>query len=381
MNDGIELSSHSAKPAAQSPASSNEGDLSNGLSVNVHTILLTGIFVILLFAVLYVSGAIAVPIICAFLLSLLLQPAMKPLVSLHIPKSISAVLLILIFLGGLGLVCATISAPAAQWISKGPESLIKLQDRISSLMGPIEAVRQVSKEVNMIATGSDVPVAAPASTMLGVGTILFSGTRDLAAGLGTMVLLLFFLLVTGDLFLRRLVEVLPTLSNKKQAVEIAREIERNISTYLITITAMNAAVGVATGVITYLCGVPNPSLWGALAFALNYLLILGPLGLMGILLLVGLLTFGTFTQALAPVLGYLVIHIIEGAVTPLVLARRFELNPVIVIMSLVFWYWMWGIPGALVSVPLLTSFKIVCDRIEPLMPLGHFLGSEARNDA
>src|SRR5262249_31373159 len=161
----------------------------------------------------------------------------------------------------------------------------------SSLMAPLETVRQVSKEVDKIATGSDEPVAAPASTALGVGTMLFSSTRALVTGLGTMVLLLFFLLVTGDLFLRRLVEVLPTLSNKKQAVEIAREIERNISTYLVTITAMNAAVGLATGVITYLCGVPNPTLWGALAFALNYLLILGPLGLMAVLFLVGLLTF------------------------------------------------------------------------------------------
>ena len=379
MNDAVEVGSHAAGTGSQFAVGSSAP--TKGLPWNILTLFLAGIFTILAFAVLYVSGSIAVPIICAFLLNLLLQPAMKLLVGLRIPKSIAAVLLILVFLGGLGLVCVTISTPAAEWISKGPEGLTKLQDRISSLMSPIEAVRQVSKEVDIIATGSDAAAAAPASTALGVSTMLFSGTRAIATGLGTLVLLLFFLLVTGDLFLRRLVEVLPTLSNKKQAVDIAREIERNISTYLVTITMMNAGVGVATGILTYLCGVPNPSLWGAMAFALNYLLILGPLGLMVILFLVGLVTFDTFTQAMVPVVGYLVIHIVEGAVTPMLVARKFELNPVIVIISLVFWYWMWGISGALVSVPLLTSFKIVCDRIESLMPLGHFLGGEGGNGA
>jgi predicted PurR-regulated permease PerM len=198
----------------------------------------------------------------------------------------------------------------------------------------------------------------------------------MVAEFATMALLLFFLLRSGDLFLRRLVEILPTLSDKKQAVDISNEITRNISGYLVTITLMNGAVGVATAFATYMFGLSNPILWGVLAFVLNYILILGPLSGVAILFLAGLLTFDTLWQALLPAASYLAIHVTEGAVTPLLLARRFELNPVLVIISLVFWYWMWGIPGALLAVPLLASFKIICDRIRPLMALGHFVGGE-----
>jgi predicted PurR-regulated permease PerM len=193
-----------------------------------------------------------------------------------------------------------------------------------------------------------------------------------------MVILLFFLLCSGDLFLRRLVEILPTLSDKKQAVDIWHEITRNISGYLVTISLMNGAVGIATGFATYVFGLSNPILWGVLAFVLNYILILGPLSGVAILFLAGLLTFDTIWQALVPAASYLAIHFVEAAITPVLLARRFELNPVLVIISLVFWYWMWGIPGALLAVPLLASFKIICDRIRPLMALGHFIGGESR---
>jgi predicted PurR-regulated permease PerM len=123
-------------------------------------------------------------------------------------------------------------------------------------------------------------------------------------------------------------------------------------------------------------GLSNPVLWGVLAFVLNYILILGPLSGVAILFLAGLLTFDTIWLALMPAATYLTIHATEGAVTPLLLARRFELNPVLVIISLVFWFWMWGIAGALLAVPLLASFKIICDRIRPLMALGHFVGGE-----
>lgn len=159
-------------------------------------------------------------------------------------------------------------------------------------------------------------------------------------------MLLFFPLTSGDQFLRRIVEILPTLANKKQAVEISREIERNISGYRVTITLMNAAVGTIAGIAAYFCGLSDPALWGAAAFFLNYLPILGPLFGVAILFLAGLLTFEPIWQALLPAGIYLAIHFVEGeTVTPILLARRFTLNPVLVIVALVFWYWMWGWPA------------------------------------
>src|SRR4029453_16501418 len=205
-------------------------------------------------------------------------------------------------------------------------------------------------------------------------TKLFTGTRNFASGFFTTVLFLFFLLVSGDIFLHPLVEILPRFSSKRQVVEISQQIESDISAYLVTITIMNAAVGIAMALAMWLTGVGDPILWGTVAFLLNYVPILGTaLGVL-IFLLAGLLTIDPLWQALLPAGLYLGFHLIEGeTVTPMLLARRFTLNPVLVIISLVFWFWMWGIPGAILAVPMLAITKIICDRVRPLAAFGHFL--------
>jgi predicted PurR-regulated permease PerM len=349
------------------------------LPQNLQSLLLLGIFVLLLFFALYFTGAVVLPIIFAIILYLVLQPAMRGAATLRIPKAIAALLMILIFFGGVGALGFTLSGPAADWVSKAPDSLRRIESRLFVLKQPIADLQSVSKQIEKIAEGPStdsrpVTVAGP-----GVSSFLFSGTRSMLVGLGTTVVLLFFLLVSGDLFLRRFIEILPTLSDKKQAVEISREIESNVSSYLATISLMNFGVGVLTGIAAYLCGLSDPILWGTVAFLLNFVPILGPLCGVVILLLAGLLTFDVIWQAVLPAGIYLVIHIVEGeTVTPMLLARRFVLNPVLVVISIIFWYWMWGIAGVLLAVPLLAAVKIICDRIRPLMALGHFLGAEAR---
>jgi predicted PurR-regulated permease PerM len=170
------------------------------------------------------------------------------------------------------------------------------------------------------------------------------------------------------------VEILPKFSDKRQAVEISEHIGVDISSYLMTITAMNAAVGVCTAIATYASGLGDPILWGAVAFLLNYVPVLGPLTGMVILLLAGLLSSDSLWWALLPLASYVVIHMIEGEImTPMLLARRFTLNPVLVVLTLIFWLWMWGVAGAILAVPMLAIAKIICDRIRPLMALGHFM--------
>ncbi len=137
---------------------------------------------------------------------------------------------------------------------------------------------------------------------------------------------------------------------------------------------MNAGVGLATAIAMQVSGLGDPLLWGAVAFLLNYVPILGPLTGVAIFSLAGLLTFDSLWRAFLPGTLYLFIHLIEGEfVTPMLMARRFTLNPVIVILSLIFWFWIWGLPGAILSVPILAITKIVCDRIRPLNSLAHLL--------
>ncbi len=138
---------------------------------------------------------------------------------------------------------------------------------------------------------------------------------------------------------------------------------------------MNLLVGIAVGIEMWLCGMPDPLLWAAVAFTLNFVPILGPFVGLGLFLLAGFMQFDEVGMGLLPAALYLATHVIEGElVTPSILARRFTLNPVAVIISIIFWYWMWGVPGAVLAVPMLAISKIICDRIKPLMALGSHAG-------
>jgi len=246
------------------------------------------------------------------------------------------------------------------------------------MKGPIQALQKVIQQAEQAADappgrGSIVSVRRD----LGITGALFAGTRSVLDGLFTTVLVLYFLLVAGNIFLRRIVEILPTFTNKRQAVDISQQIQEDISAYLVTITAMNAAVGVTTTLAMYLCGLGDPLLWGTTAFLLNYIPILGPLFGVCIFVLVGMLSFESLWWALLPPVLYFGIHLVEGErLTPMLLARRFTLNPVLIILSLVFWFWMWGVLGAILAVPMLAILKIISDRLRPLKALGHFLEGE-----
>ena len=239
---------------------------------------------------------------------------------------------------------------------------------------PIDTLQRFLQQVEDFGGTGPSPNAAASARGPTLLSKLFTGTRNFASGFFTTVLFLFFLLVSGDIFLHHLVEIMPRFRSKRQVVDIAQQIESDISAYLVTITIMNAAVGIATALAMWLTGVGDPILWGTVAFLLNYVPILGTaLGVL-IFLLAGLLTHDPLWQALLPAGLYFGIHLIEGeTITPMLLARRFTLNPVLVIISLVFWFWMWGIPGVILAVPMLAITKIICDRLQPLAAFGHFL--------
>jgi len=346
---------------------------------NRQALLLAGIFGLLLIYSLYFARDMAIPVVFAVVLHFALEPVMRSLVRLHVPRVLAGLLVIVAFLPCVAGFAMTLSAPAADWIAKAPQSLSRIEDRLYFLKEQIGQVQDALHQVEKIAAGTGRETAVVAVEGPGLSSSLFTGTRSILTELGTITVLLFFFLVSGDMILRRFVEILPRLADKKQAVEITREIESQVSAYLGTIGLINAAVGVATGLAAYLCGLPDPVLWGTVAFALNFIPILGPLTGVTLLFLVGLMTFDGVGHALLPAGIYLLIHLIEGeALTPMLLARRFVLNPVLVMVSLVFWYWMWGIAGALLAVPMLAILKIVCDRVRPLMALGHFLGGLPR---
>jgi predicted PurR-regulated permease PerM len=323
---------------------------------------------------------VILPIVLALVLKLLLQPVVDVLCErLRIPTAVSALILILALFGSIAAIGFTISDPASSWIRKAPEILPSLKQKLVMLRQPIDYVQQAFKELENVATPGGSDANAPTVNVKEQSAIAGALARGTLATLGrffsTMVVL-FFLLAAGDRLLRGLIEILPRLSDKRQALDIAFEIQRNIGGYLLTISMMNSLVGIATGLAMWSCGLGDPILWGSMAFLLNYVPILGPLTGIGIFLVAGIVALKWPWYALLPAFLYTLIHIAEGElITPMLLAKRFTLNPVIVIVSLFFWHALWGIPGAFLAVPLLAVIKILCDRIETLQPIGHIIGA------
>jgi predicted PurR-regulated permease PerM len=363
------------------------------------TLALLTIAVLVLLHALSVAADLVIPLVLAMMLKLMLQPVMRLLSGrLRLPEAISALLVMLAMAAVVVAIGLSIAVPASGWIDKAPAGLRTLQEQVSVLRAPLAAAQEMLHGTErMIVPGAPYtepaapPPAAdkkaeapPAPSPFDLGSIGISillGTQQFVGRLFVLLVSLFFMLAASDTMLRKLVEVVPRLEEKKHVVFIAGEIEDNISAYLFTITAINLGFGVIVGLAIWLSGIADPLLWGTVAFLLNYIPIIGPVIGIGVMFLVGLLTFEHALPALVPAAAYLALHLVEGEfVTPLLLARRFTLNPLLVILSLFFWTWLWGVPGAFLSMPLLAIAKIVCDRIPRLAPLGHMLGPGGRRN-
>ena len=359
------------RPTNTVPASQDDAEEAMPLPTDLNVIYLGGLFFLGLTAALYVTAEIVWPLVFAFMLSLLFKPVQRALARLHVPRLVSAFLIVLAVLGlvvGLG---TAVSGPASTWAAKLPDGIPRLVERLRFLEGPLGTLQHFWHQIESFAGWQEGANSSVGTSLL---AHLFTGTRSFASGFFTTLLFLFFLLVAGEVFLQRLVEIMPRFSSKRQVVDISQQIETDISAYLVTITGMNAAVGIGTAAVMWFTGVGDPMLWGTIAFLLNFVPIIGPLIGVVIFILAGALVAESIWAAFIPAGLYLVIHLIEGeAVTPILLAKRFTLNPVLVIVSLVFWFWMWGAPGAILSVPMLAVTKIICDRVRPLAAFGHFL--------
>jgi len=344
------------------------------LPTEPRTIFLGGLFILALLAALYVASPIVLPVVLAIVLKLFLQPLVRLTDRLGVPHGVGAALAIVLLVLALAALISGVASPAAAWAGKLPGAIPKIQQQLAFLARPIGSLEWMLGQLQDV-TGFNASVPqGPSVHSLNVMGALFSGTTTVAAGLFTTLVVLFFLLVSGETFMRRFVEILPSFAEKRQAVEITLDIERNVSAYLITVTLINLVVGALTLCIMWATGVENPLLWGLIAFVVNFVPILGPMVALVIFLMAGVLSLGVTWWALLPVGLYFLIHVLEGEiVTPMLMARRFTINPVAVILALLFWYWMWGVPGAILAVPMLAITKIVCDDLTPLRAFGHFL--------
>src|SRR5437867_1939478 len=345
------------------------------------SIALTGVLVLGLIAFARAAKPFLMPIVLALLLNFLLKPMVSALCRVHLHRAIGAAIVLVLFIGLISTGLYRLNKPASEWLSKAPESLQALENRVRELLNHADRFLKRARGASEAPPekAADEPIRKDsrrfswAEKLVNVGAILGYTAGFLSGSLETLVLL-YFLLASGDLFLKKLVRVLPKLREKKEAVEIVREVEHNISAFLFTITIINACVALIIGLAMLLVGLPNPVLWGVLAGILTFIPYFGPLSMALVLVLAGFLSFESTGQALLPALIYLGVHTLESNfLTPTVLGRRLTLSPVIIFVSLMFWTWLWVMPGALLAVPLLMTFKIFCDHFRMLAPIGEFL--------
>ena len=336
----------------------------------IRSIALSGLFVLACFYTLYLGRDFFLPVVLAIVFNFLLAPVVRTLRRYRIPEALSSAVLIIGLFAIVGVLLYEVSGPLGDWLARAKvQPLRKPIEKFSNLGDQIEKLTAVN------AGGQRTPerVELKQESILDV---LFRGTSKIVFTLVVVIVLLYFLLASGDLFLSKLIHVLPTLADKKKAVHIAREIEQNISKYLLTIAVINAGIGVGSGLIFWGLGLPNPALWGAVAGLLNFIPTVGALSSAVIVTFVGAMTFPSLAHALLVPAAFLSLTILMGTfISPLIMGRRLTLNPVVIFIGLSFWGWLWGIPGALLAVPMLAMFKIFCDHIEPLAPIGEFLGN------
>jgi predicted PurR-regulated permease PerM len=335
-------------------------------------------------AFLYFARPVVLPVFLAILCAMALKPLMRWLVYLRLPTHLSAAIVFLLLVATLTVGFFQIGRPAANWMNEAPQHVADLKARVQKLFPnavrmshAVAAVTDIGAAASPDAKKANQKAPPPTvqiNDQRGATTIL-NWTGTLLAGLGEVLVLIYLILASGDLFLQKLVRVMPTLNDKKQAIELSHEIQQNISNYLFTVTVINICLGSVVAAGLFMLGVPKPVMWGVLVALLNYVPYFGPVVGVGLLGVVGVLSFDTLWQGLLPGAWYLALHLLEANfVTPILLGRRFTLNPVAIFISLMFWLWLWGIPGALLSVPILVLIKAICDRLPKAAYVSELIG-------
>ena len=354
------------------PAPERRGAIAR-LRVRSHATM--GLFILACLYTVVFARPFLLPLTVGLMLYFLLIPVVRALKRLRIPEPVSATLVVATLVAGLALAVYALSWPASEWMAKAPESLRRIEDRAQRVLRPIRRVTQTAEQMERIATVESRPTPEVKVSEPGLGQTVFGGMQAFLAGTLVVFTLLFFLLASGDRFTTKMARMLPRLQDRKRAAEIATEIERHVSAYLYVTTLVNLGFGAVVTGTMILMGMPNAVLWGVLAGVTSFIPYLGGLLCTVLLGMASVLAYSDWQSALLVPLVFAVLDIVKGyVVAPVLTGRHLTLNAPVLFVGLLFWWWVWGIAGALLAVPILSILKIVCERVAGWRPPAEFLG-------
>ena len=320
------------------------------------------IFVML--ALLYtvtLTKQLLIPLVLASFIGLALNPIVARAAQWRIPRWLGASVLMIGLIAGIGAGIGMLTQPAVGWFHQAPTAIRSFVPKLRTFTQPFEAANRATQSLSGQVRSQVVQQPPPLSIS---AWDVVATTPKVLAGVLTVVLLVFFFLVYGDVMLRRLVEASPSFGYKRHAVSIVRSIQYEVSRYILTATLINMGLGAITAGMLWLYHMPDPLLWGTVAMLANYIPYVGAITTTTVLAIVGLLNFNDAGAALLPALTFAGITALEGnVITPLIQGHRMRLSPIAILLWLLIWGWLWGIPGALLAVPMLTSAKLVAERV------------------
>ena len=318
---------------------------------------------------LWAAQAVLLPVLLAAFFALVGNPILRGLRRLWIPRFIGALLLLLAGLAAATLLGRQLVVPAGEWMQQAPRELRLLAPKIKQMTRPMQRANQAAESFARATNDVMLPKVQVVAIRDNDPWKSLTTTPRMLASILAIVLLTYFFMVFGENLQRNAIALLPTRQRKKITVGILQAIEREISRYVLTITLINIVLGMVLAGALYWLGVelPEALLWGTIAALLNFAPHVGPLVGVLLMLLMGFITYDEVGPSLLPAAIYLGLHTLEGQIiTPIVLGRRMALSPLILILALMLFGWLWGIIGLLLAVPLLVCVKLVLARIEGL---------------
>jgi predicted PurR-regulated permease PerM len=337
-----------------------------------------GLFLFALVYALYFARDFFLPVVLAFLLALMLTPIVRFLRKHGVPEVLSATLLVFASMIGIGTAGYMLSGPVVELVNNAPQIGRQLSERMEDFRRPFERFMEVSRQVDEVAETAvetdvqRVVVSQPGIVSRAAGNLLSAGTTAAI----TFVLSL-FLLASGTMFYEKIVQSFARMSEKKRALRVVYDVEREVSRYLLTISVINAGLGTVIAAGLWAIGMPMPFVFGAAAALLNFLPYVGAAVTILLVAVISIVTFDSFAYALIAPLFVMTCTIIEGnMITPLTVGRRLEINAVAIFIAVAFWSWLWGFVGALIAVPLLVIIKVFCDHFDSLSHVGNFLAAQ-----
>ncbi|MGB3556127.1 MAG: AI-2E family transporter [Jannaschia sp.] len=357
------------------PEATTEEKMRPGILERAHVPIM-GIFLLLLLQALVWASDFLIPVTAAFLGYFVLNRPRRWLERIGVPPMASACLFTTVLTVIMAILLVQLSAPAAAFIEDLPSLMERITDKLSDSGGTLEAINDATVAAEEIIAGPDEgTVAVEVVSDSGFLASLFSMAPGFLGRVLFALILLFFLVASGDMFLVKTVQSFKRFDEKRRAVDMMHAIEDRLGYYLGGIALINAGLGVAIGTAMALWGLPSAVVFGFMAFGLNFVPFLGGLVGAGIAAAVAFVSLDSVWSAAGVFLTYIALTSIEGQfVTPLLISRRMRLNTTVVFLSVAFFAWIWSVMGMVVALPILIVLKIVCDETDSLRTIGRFLG-------